>query len=316
MPDTVAAQDKIDWSKRRESLLGTGKSGCLPAKIPLPMFPEAVQEFNRRAEDPQVSLAELAKVIERDAGLTVELLAQVNSSAHGLRHRVSSVQQALSLLGKQRTKTCLLTSALRKGLSKVSSKLINLKLYWAGSLERALFAREVALLMKADAELAYVAALLQDFLLPILSNEYFPQYSTYIDQQHQPGADSLVVFEQNTFGWDHATAAAQLAFQWGFPDELVCSLHLHHQGLALLLDANYANTSAVAVALSSLLPDTVTSPSKGLTQLIQLDARWSRLQLTQLAERVEQQFQAQKTETTRMHYLTFKQRLEKQMKDS
>ena len=299
-----------NWREHRERLLGTTKKLDLSAKFKLPILPGAVQEFSRTSEIPDISNDVLARILESDSGLTVELLSLVNSSVFGLRSKASSVKQALNLLGLHRAKTFILTTAVKRAMSKSSSKLINLNLFWANNLERALFAREVALLLKADPEIAYSAAMLQDFLLPVLTTALFEQYTDYVDQQ-QRTPQLLCSYEQKRFGWDHATAAAQVALQWGLPDELICCLYLHHQGLALLLEADYATTSAAAVALSSLLPDVLSQSVQGLDQLIELQSRWPRFDLVSLAERTELQYREMGGD--QVHYLTLKRRLEKKL---
>lgn len=242
-----------NWREHRERLLGTTKKLDLSAKFKLPILPGAVQEFSRTSEIPDISNDVLARILESDSGLTVELLSLVNSSVFGLRSKASSVKQALNLLGLHRAKTFILTTAVKRAMSKSSSKLINLNLFWANNLERALFAREVALLLKADPEIAYSAAMLQDFLLPVLTTALFEQYTDYVDQQ-QRTPQLLCSYEQKRFGWDHATAAAQVALQWGFPDELICCLYLHHQGLALAagsrLRHNFRSRGGPVVAAS------------------------------------------------------------------
>jgi len=59
----------------------------------------AVMELISKVNDPEVGLPELAEVISRDASLSVKTLRYVNSPAVGLVSEVSSINQALILLG-------------------------------------------------------------------------------------------------------------------------------------------------------------------------------------------------------------------------
>ncbi len=59
----------------------------------------AILELISKVTDPDVSMAELGEIISRDAALSVKTLKYVNSPAVGLKAEVSSVEQALALLG-------------------------------------------------------------------------------------------------------------------------------------------------------------------------------------------------------------------------
>ena len=98
-----------------------------------------------------------------------------------MRTKASTVQQAINLLGSRTVKYFLLTTGMKSALQARQSKLINLKNFWANNLERALFAREVARMLRADTDLAFAGAMLQDSLLPILSNELYDIYVKYCE---------------------------------------------------------------------------------------------------------------------------------------
>jgi EAL and modified HD-GYP domain-containing signal transduction protein len=59
----------------------------------------AIMELMAMVNDPEVGLPELSEVISRDASLSVKTLRYVNSPAIGLSSEVSSINQALALLG-------------------------------------------------------------------------------------------------------------------------------------------------------------------------------------------------------------------------
>jgi len=58
-------------------------------------------QIMREVYQPEFSIADLAAVIGRDASLSYKLLKFVNSAAVGLKHKIKSIQHALSLLGQQ-----------------------------------------------------------------------------------------------------------------------------------------------------------------------------------------------------------------------
>ncbi len=285
----------MDWLHIRASLLGEKSDRQLIPDLRLPVLPKAVSEFTAIADDPECSIRDLAAIVETDSGLTCQLLRNVNASANGLTHRVSSVQQSISLLGINRTKLFLVTAALQTAFPIRQLKLVNLATFWNTNLERAHFAKMLAGLLKTDQELAFGAALLQDFLLPVLTTEHDQHYVEFVRQQESEPCD-LIHFEQQVFGWDHAEVGARVMFDWKFPDELICCVLLHHQALKLLAHKELGQSPAAAVTLAGLMPDALRQSPVGLLQLMQLNDTWSTFDLMTMSEEVLEQAHDQ------MHY--------------
>lgn len=279
---------EIDWSSICQEALGTFAAAELPPTLSLPALPHAVTQFSEKSSKPNVELKVLAEIIETDTGLTLELLRHVNSAFIGLRNKARTAQQALSLLGLRQTRMLLLTAGMKAAVQARQSKLINQACFWNASLQKALFAREVAKLLQADAELAFAGALLQDYLIPVLTNDLDKVYLEFIQtRERQPL--SICDFEQQQFGWNHALAGACLALRWKLPEDLVCCILFHHHGLRILTDPKLGRTAVAAVAIAALLPDQLRQTYQGLEQLLFLQTKWPAFQLEQLAEKVDQQ---------------------------
>lgn len=280
----------MDWSKVRESLLPTGKRSVVPPQVKLPILPIAVTKFSQKAKNPQVTASELGRIIEADSGLTCELLRNVNSSARGMRQKASSATQAISLLGIRESDLFLTTTAVQRSMRDRESKLMNVRNFWNTNLERAIFAREIAVLLGADQETAFAAAMLQDFLLPALTNDLMNKYLDFTKPEFEEEI-RLDQYEKRTLGWEHTEAAGQIMLAWEFPDELICCVLLHHRGLKLLSDRRLGKTPAAAVALSALIPDAIRQVPSGLEQLARLDEKWPAFNLMKIAETVDEEFQ-------------------------
>lgn len=276
----------LNWSQIREQALGPFKLDALPPTLQLPALPHAVLLFIEKARSETADLKDLAAIVETDAGLTMELLKHVNSAFYGLRQKVRHVLQALTVLGLRQSKMFVITIGTQAAIRAKKSKLINQNCFWNFSLQKALFAREIAELLNTDADIAFAGALLQDYLLPVLTNDLFEKYSYFVDHRAaQP--ECLCEFEQTALGWDHALAAGCLAHRWKLPDELVCCILHHHRGLRILADERLSRTPVAAVALSALLPDQLRQHYTGLEQLVLLEKSWPALHFAELVEKVD-----------------------------
>ena len=65
----------------------------------LPTIPTVVRKLLEMFENPKISLAEIATIISQDPVLAAKILKVVNSPIYGFPGRVSSLTQALLLLG-------------------------------------------------------------------------------------------------------------------------------------------------------------------------------------------------------------------------
>ena len=276
----------MDWHQLRIDTLGEENQTVLPPDIKLPALPKAVMEFSQKAEDPNATNKLLGSIIESDAGLTAELLKFINSSAVGMKKQISSTAQAISLIGIKPTKQHLLVTAASNMMQSCKSKLINFQVFWNTNYERALLAREIAEILGTDADVAFAGALLQDFVLPILTNERFEEYLEYTTRE-EGDTTELIAYENTKLGWDHTKVASYLMTSWGFSDELICTVMLHHRGLRILGDPDLRQTPAAAVALSALMPDPLHQTPSGLDQLVRLDQSWGPFDLLAVAQRVQ-----------------------------
>jgi serine/threonine-protein kinase len=281
----------MDWAAMRTEGLSGFAMTAIPPTIQLPALPHAVTLFMQRSTDESTPLEELAKILETDASLTIELLRYVNSSFLGLRQKAKTVLQALSLLGRRRSRMLVFATGTEAALRARKSKLINQSAFWNACLQKALFAREVATLLGTDVEVAFAGGLLQDFLLPVLTNDLLEGYLDFVQaRSNQP--ETLCEFEQRQFGWDHALAGGCLAHCWNLPDELVCCILYQHTGVRILAHAQLGRTAAAAVALSALLPDQLRQHFHGLDMLQRLQTKWPAFNLERLAQAVDEQHKA------------------------
>src|SRR5689334_21668849 len=116
---------EICWTTICEEALGEFTVAALPPTLNLPALPHAVTQFMEKSNQPGVELPALAKIIETDTGLTIEVLRHINSTYVGLRNKTKSVLQALSLLGLKQSRMFLVTTGMRAAVQARQSKLIN-----------------------------------------------------------------------------------------------------------------------------------------------------------------------------------------------
>lgn len=192
-------------------------------------LPELCVKLRRILEDPEHSRKDIAAVMRFDSALTARLLRVVNSPYFGLPYRVSSISQALGILGEQELQNLVLVTSLM-GLSKALDTRMDITLFWKTSVYTAVLARNLCLPeMHGTREECFIAGLLLNVgKLPLYCKEPTLLAAVHAEMQ-QRSCDELAA-ERALSGTDHAHVGALLAAQWNFPlllQEYIASHHEH-----------------------------------------------------------------------------------------
>ena len=264
----AVSEPAVDWAEVREAAFDCDPLSDFSLSVEIPPLPSAVTRFIECSGDPEVDISELAAIVETDASLTIELLKSVNAARLASNRQISNVQRAITFIGIRSTNALLTSFASQRMLRAFNFHLLSPDWYACESLQRALFAREIAGALDVDTELAFSGALLQDFLLPVLTSCFSDEYREFLLSEN--GKRDLCDFERKTFGWDHAQAAAHIAHRWSLPDDLICCVFHHHHMRALMHHQGLAQSSALPVALSAFLPGQIDQTTDGTDRLMSL----------------------------------------------
>jgi HD-like signal output (HDOD) protein len=222
---------------------------------PLPGMPQTAIRLVKLSGDPENGPAEFAVPIEADPGLTVQVLRFVNSSYFGFRSQISSVKQAITLVGIRTMKNFVLWHAIFSVIPNARCSLFDLKALWRDSLRRALFARTLGKVLEVpDVEETFAAALLQDMAIPLLARRSPEEYSRFFyarfSSKHRARLSQL---EEHVFNWNHAVAAGIVARKWQMPETLAALIEDH-----LIVEPHLFQSKdqygKLAVAMSAMLP--------------------------------------------------------------
>jgi HD-like signal output (HDOD) protein len=188
----------------------------------LPPFPPVAGKVITLLGTESVSFKEVADTLRTDAALSAEVLRLTNSALVGARYAVTTIPQALPLLGTTRLTGLLLTLSVSKFLNCTTAK-DSIRRSWHHNLACALAARDFAQFFASDSDEAYNAGLFHEIgrlaLLVVQPILY--------DQMIASGGD-LLELERKHFGLDHCEAGAWVIEQWGLPKTLI-DVALHHK---------------------------------------------------------------------------------------
>lgn len=259
----------------------------LPDDLQIPSLPSTLTEFLEASNDPNASLKQLADIVGQDPGMTVDLLKCANYNTASLGRPIRDAAEALTRVGLKKARDYLMAAGMKAATMVVQSKLVNFRNFWNESLRRALFAKSIAAKLDLDQDLAFIGGLLQDFVLPVLTNQYDDRYLYYLKEVAPQGA-TLARWESDTFGWNHAEAGALMAHRWHLPDDLLCSILLHHQVERVLESGDEHLFAMFPANVAAMLPDQLQQSPEGIRKLIEIDAKSGALQLDNVAAKVDE----------------------------
>ena len=172
----------------------------------IPPFPPVAARIIESLSDENTHLKELVDLIRSDPKLSVQLLQRANSAVYGFASRISSVQDALLLLGLETVKALALTLATGK-YTKVARQIPELHRCWRHILATALLAEELAQAASVPRDQAYTAGLLHDIgrlgLLVVYPTEYAELLRSADENGQKDDSTYLLDLERQRFGVDH-----------------------------------------------------------------------------------------------------------------
>jgi HD-like signal output (HDOD) protein len=193
----------------------------------LPTLPAAALRVLQLTNDNTTSTEELGQIIARDPALSVKVLRAVNSPFYGIPQKISSVQQAVVMLGLHSVKMLVLgfslTSCMRNGHRGGFSHLA----FWKRSMYSAAAARVVCgHVLPSRQEECFIASLLMDIGTLVLDQLLGEQYTEVYERASSHSELSIV--ETHALGITHAEVAGMLAEHWRLPEELGVPMANHH----------------------------------------------------------------------------------------
>ena len=170
----------------------------------LPTLPGIVTKLTAMAEDPDTSTEQMGKVISKDHILAAKLLRLVNSAFYGFPQRISSLNNAIILLGFNVIKSLIISASIFEIMED----------------------QDVQLGL-SDPEEISTAGLIHDIGKVAIKME-LPEEFEEINIMVREKKVSRYTAERDILGLDHAEVGRWLAKKWNLPNKLIEPIACHH----------------------------------------------------------------------------------------
>ncbi|MEP0766839.1 MAG: HDOD domain-containing protein [Fimbriimonadia bacterium] len=171
---------------------------------------------------------DIEAAVEVDPGFCARILRVVNSAYYALPRQVSSIREAVLLLGFRALRELAMTiGAFDLFMGKTDKGSMRRRVWWRHSLDTALAARAMArVLPDMNVDEAHAAALLHDIGKPMLDRHIGGGY----DQTELLISAGMPILEaeRRTLGADHCEVGVAVATLWRFPAALTETIGCHH----------------------------------------------------------------------------------------
>jgi putative nucleotidyltransferase with HDIG domain len=243
---------EIAGASRRRAWDGPARSPALErfyrelmAVEKLPTAPEIARRTLATVNRDNASLNDLALLIARDQALAARLLRIANAAFFAVRGKVTSITQAVTLLGFARVRDLVLGLSVWGALEGTSASARRFrKRLWVHSSMVAAAARMLTERTHGDEGNAFTAGLLHDIGKLVLGLRLGDTYWELLEDADSEGGAAEA--EHAAFSCDHATVGAWLLQLWGMPPDLVETVALHAE--PLVTTHGFDATTIVAVA--------------------------------------------------------------------
>lgn len=219
----------------------------------IPAMPEVAQKIMHMLGDPRTTNTSLGQALSSDMSMATRVLQMANSPFFGTRQKISSVSQAIFVLGHAALRSLIITVC-TKGIFKTPG-LMEKKL-WEHSLGVAQGSRLIAKRTNLmDPEEAFMGGLLHDVGRTILAVIYRTEYQSIFEKFYNgrlPIA-SVLEMEMTEFGYDHTEIGSRVIAKWRLPNTYARICRRHHADQDQQLDEEENPNAVATVALANLM---------------------------------------------------------------
>lgn len=195
----------------------------------LPTLPVIVTRIMQIAKDEKSSAKDLGRMIAKDQSISSRILRLANSAFYGYSRTITSIPQAVVVLGFETVKSLALSASVFDVLGRSDSRFFDREKFWLHSIGCAkaceLLAKQVRY---PDPETAFLAGLLHDIGKVVLDRIFPEEYQQVANSIREASRPIVEVEKEVLLGVGHDDVGFWLGQHWKFPPLLLESIHHHH----------------------------------------------------------------------------------------
>lgn len=196
----------------------------------LPSLPEVYIRVTELLESESATGARIGEAVQTDPTLTARILKLINSAYYGLQNPVTSIPQAVTLLGRQQLQQVLVGSILAGVFKDFDVSSFPLRDFWRHCVKTAIIARQLAMqnARVIDHEAFFTAGLLHDIGWLVIA-KVNPGSYMHITEIANAENKEIIQVETEKLGVTHIEVGVALMEKWGIPGLITECVRKHHE---------------------------------------------------------------------------------------
>ncbi len=243
------------------------------ATVKLPTMSEVAHQLIQTLNDEEVSVGEVRDIIAKDPAISAKLLRLANSAQFGLPRGVSTLDDAIHMVGMSAVRALSLGACLNDSFPVLPG--LNQHAFWKSSTACAGYAQWLATELDMDGQQAWLTGLMLR-LGELLIGQADPKVLGDIEAlPHVPGG--RWEREKRLIGFSEGQITAELARRWNFPMQIVQALE---RSFDPLVEQAFSRLGAVVNLAGTLAdvpdatPDAIDSLPADVIAKLSLDVQW------------------------------------------
>lgn len=208
-------------NQRRDEGVSEAFKQILDGIEKVPTLPGVVNRILQLMENPKTSVEDVTRVIRMDQALTARLLKIVNSAFYGFPRQISTVTQAIVILGFNAVKSLALSASVVQIFGTKGREGFDLEAFWEHSISTGVIANMVGRRINYPLpEECLIAGILHG-IGKLIFDQYLHNLFIVAVKKARKDKKLLQHAEREVFGTDHCRVGAMLAEKWKLPLQLV-----------------------------------------------------------------------------------------------
>jgi diguanylate cyclase (GGDEF)-like protein len=219
----------------------------------LPSLPTVASEIIALTALKGTTLTDIGNLLSKNTTLSAKILKVSNSPFYSFPQQISSINQAVSLLGINEVRNLVLSFSFLTIKAGKAKGHFNFENFWKHSLAGAVASKLILERIKgADTDEIFVCGLLQNLGELILARTFAKEYEEVLRKGNNGQYDTLNA-EEEVFGTFHSTIGYEVAKSWGFPEVFLLPIRYHHDPTLYKGGNPKIEATTTALYLSDLL---------------------------------------------------------------
>jgi len=202
--------------------------------ITIPPQPQIMVDLQMEQVMPDPDIDRIAQLISQDVGLAGTVLKVVNSPFYGLSNKITSIQQAVGILGMNSVVNIVNGISIKSSMS--DEKIKALTRFWDTAMDIAMTSATLAKNVGYNyPDNAYTLGLFHNCGVPLLMSR-FDNYMEIMVESYNGNHNRVIDFENTQLNTNHAVIGYYTAKSWNLP-KLLCEIIAEHHNCKRLFSA-------------------------------------------------------------------------------